>query len=104
MGELRLESGDLGVPGWVFCSPRRHPVYVDFAYLVFPRWALGVNVRPRRMDSFTPRNAAERKNRGTTTRNRQFRDSCMGLALAFRRHPHLRRFRVFSVSALRICR
>ena len=38
MAELRIGPGILGIRG--------HAIYVGFAYLVPPRWALGVDVRP----------------------------------------------------------
>ena len=38
----------------------RRPFYGVFAYLALPRWALGVNGRPRGTSPGTPRNHAER--------------------------------------------
>ena len=48
-----------------------------------------------------PRNASGRKNKGTTSRIRKFRPRARDLLFGMsRRRPHLRWFRVFSVSAL----
>ena len=103
IGGSRLESGNLGIPGWVFRFPFvAAPICDGFAYLVFPIRLFGANGRPRGMSTGAPRNAARRENRGITTRMRKFRHSWMGLLFSFRRHPQLRWFRVFSDSALSV--
>ena len=44
MAELRLGSGILRIHGPVFCFPFVvTPIYGGFAYLVPPRWVLGVD-------------------------------------------------------------
>ena len=85
---LRLESENLGVPWRALCFPFATPIYGRFAYLVFPRWVLGGNVRPRGMSPGAPRNAAERENMGITPRIRKFRDDRMDLLFSLRRRPN----------------
>ena len=46
IGELRLETGNLGIPVWVLRLPFvATPIYGGFAYLVFPRCVFVGNVR-----------------------------------------------------------
>ena len=47
LGELRVESVILRVPGPAFCFLPPSPIYGGFVYLSFPRWVLGVNGHPR---------------------------------------------------------
>ena len=47
MGECRIESGNLWIPGSSFCFPSSLPIYGGFVFLSSPRWVLGVNGRPR---------------------------------------------------------
>ena len=100
MAEIRLASEILGIfRPWVFF--RRRPEFGGFSYLAPPRLALGVNVRlPRNF----PRDPTEPNGRCGSVKwwnyglEVEFPGSHLCLFLSY--PPHLRRFRVFSVSAL----
>ena len=107
IAELRLESGIFRISGPPFRFSLCVAVRGGFVFSASPRWVLGVDGRPFRTPSGTPRNATEP--RGAVKLGEMRTESgILRISGSPFRCPfpaaHPRRFRLFRVSALGVRR